>query len=99
MSKSMLEIFTESSVSSYQTIYRLTILDSLPLHKEYIKSTTKDKDIFKSAWMIGYIRSYLNCDESKAKSILKMPRTDRTHEEQKAYYGANAKFKYHITRD
>ena len=99
MSKSMLEIFTESSVSSYPTIYRLTILDSLPLHKEYINSTIKDKKIFKSAWMIGYMRSYLNCDESKAISILKMTRTDRAYEEQKAYDGARAKFKYHITRD
>ena len=99
MSKSMLEIFTESSVSSYQTIYRLTILDSLPLHKEYINSTTKEKKSFKSAWMIGYIRSYLNCNESKALAILEMTRTDRTHEEQKAYDGARAKFKYHITRD
>ena len=99
MSKTMLETFTESSVSSYQTIYRLTLKDSLPLHKEYIKSNTKDKNIFKTAWMIGYIRSYLNCDERKAISILKLPRTDRTHEEQKAYYGAHSKFKYHITRD
>ena len=99
MSKSMLEIFTERAVSSYSTVYRLTIIESLPLHKEYVKSTTKEKNTFKSAWMIGYIRSYLNCNESKAISILNLPRTDRTHEEQKAYDGARAKFKYHITRD
>ena len=99
MSKSMLEIFTERAVSSYSTVYRLTIIESLPLHKEYVKSTTKEKITFKSAWMIGYLRSYLNCDEGKAISILKLPRTDRNHEEQKAYDGARAKFKYHITRD
>ena len=99
MVKSMLEVFTERSVSSYSTVYRLTILDSLPLHKEYIKSSTKDKNIFKSAWMNGYIRSYLNCDERKAESIIKMTRTERTREEQNAYNGARAKFRYHITRD
>ena len=99
MSKSILQAFTERAVSSYSTVYRLTIIDSLPLHKEYLKSTAMDKNNFKSAWMIGYIRSYLNCDESKAISILKLPRSGRTHEEQKAYDGARAKFKYHIIRD
>jgi hypothetical protein len=99
MPKSILEIFSERAVSSHSTVYRLTITESLPLHKEYVKSSIKEKNNFKSIWMIGYIMSYLNCDEIKATSVLNLSRTDRTNEEQKAYDGARAKFKYHITRD
>jgi hypothetical protein len=99
MSKSILEIFSERAVSSHSTVYRLTIVDSLPLHKEYLKSTTKEKNNFKSIWMIGYVMSYLNCDEKQAELILKLSRLERTKEEQKAYDGARAKFKYHIIRD
>ena len=81
------------------TAQRLTMLESLPLHKAYVKAGPEIRAEMRVEFIGAYVCGALNVSAAKAAKLLEMKRGERTPDDEKAVNAAGQKFKYHVIRD
>jgi hypothetical protein len=77
---------------------RLLRESSLAWHKEYAKADATTKADRRIEWLTNHLMGKLDIAQPVAERILSKSRTQRTKEQQAAYYRAYSDFSYHIIR-
>ena len=77
---------------------RLLRESSLVWHLEYKKADSTTKADRRTEWLTNHLMGKLDIAQPVAERILSKSRTQRTKEQQGAYYRAYSDFSYHIIR-
>ena len=77
---------------------RLLRESSLAWHKEYVKADAETRADRRTEWLTQHLMGQLDATQQVAERILSKSRTERTKEQQAAYYRAYSDFSYHIIR-
>ena len=77
---------------------RLSLEQSEPMHRSYKKAKEDVQDEMRVEFMTAYIMSRLDVKKVAAGKVLAKEKDSRTEAQQIAYWSANSKFGYHISR-
>ena len=81
------------------TAQRLTMIESLPLHKAFHKSEPDAQAAMRAEFVGEFVRGALNVSAAKVAKLLEMTRNERDAADEKVVNAAGQKFKYHIIRE
>ena len=81
------------------TAQRLTMIESLPLHKAYVKAEKEARAAMRVEFVGAYVCGALNVSAAKVAKLLELKREERNPDDEKAVNAAGQKFKYHVIRD
>jgi hypothetical protein len=77
---------------------RLLRESSLAWHKMYVSADSDDRKSLREQWLTNHLMGSLKVTQPVAERILSKSRTERTKDQQAAYYRAYSDFSFHIIR-